>query len=345
MLDQKNTLIAIVLSAVVLLGWQFFIGMPQMERQRQQQAAQQQQQAAQQQAAQQQQQSQQRPQAQSSATPGVAGPQTPGTPGAAPAPGAAAAAPMTREAALAASPRIQIDTPRLAGSIPLRGARIDDLALRDYRETVDPKSPAIVLLAPSGSPSPFYAEFGWVAGGGAPLKLPDAQTEWQREGAGTLTIDRPVTLTWDNGEGLLFRRVISVDDRYLFTVKDEVQNTGANPVTLFPYALISRHGTPHTQGYYILHEGLIGVLNDKLQEVSYSSIDDKKSIAFDTTNGWLGITDKYWAATLLPDTSAHLKARFAASVVGNAKNYQTDYLLDAVTVAPGASATTSGRLF
>ena len=114
-----------------------------------------------------------------------------------------------------------------------------------------------------------------------------------------------MTLTYDNGEGLEFRRTIAVDDKYLFTIKDEVANKGANPVTLYPYALISRHGTPQTLGYYILHEGLIGVLGDQgLQEFTYNNIEEKKVVNFDVTNGWLGITDKYWAATLLPDTDS-----------------------------------------
>jgi YidC/Oxa1 family membrane protein insertase len=338
MLDQKNTLLAIVLSALVLLVWQYFVGMPQIERQRQ--------------LAQQQAQHQKAPPAPApapgSTTPQAAGPQTPAAQNASPAvPGVQPAAPaaMTRQQALAASPRVPIDTPRLAGSIALKGARIDDLALRDYRETVDPRSPAIVLLAPSGSPQPFYAEFGWVAAPGTTAKLPDANSEWKAETTGALGVGHPVTLTWDNGEGLTFRRTIAVDDRYLFTVKDEVANAGSAPVTLHPYALISRHGLPHTQGYYILHEGLIGMFNDKLEEVNYSKIEEKKTLDFDTTNAWLGITDKYWAATLLPDTSAHLKARFAAGTIGTTKTFQTDYLLDAVTVAPGASASANGRLF
>lgn len=338
MLDQKNTLLAIVLSALVLLVWQYFFGMPQIERQRQ---------LAQQQA---QQQTQQAPNA--NTAPQGPSPQSPAQNTAPPAPAAQtpaaqppAAQPLTREAALAASPRIAIETPRLKGSIALKGARIDDLALRAYRETVDPKSPAIVLLSPSGSPHPFYAEFGWTAGAGVPVKLPDAGTVWRQEGSGSLGVGRPVTLIWDNGEGLIFRRTIAVDDKYLFTITDQVVNAGSAPVTLYPYALISRHGTPQTQGYYILHEGLIGVLNGKLQEVSYATIEEKKALTYETANGWLGITDKYWAAALLPETTAHLKARFAAGLLGSVKTYQTDYLLDAVTVAPGATATTNGRLF
>jgi YidC/Oxa1 family membrane protein insertase len=165
-------------------------------------------------------------------------------------------------------------------------------------------------------------------------------------GSGGLGVGHPVTLTYDNGEGLEFRRTIAVDDKYLFTIKDDVSNKGESPVTLFPYALISRHGIPPTAGYYVLHEGLIGVLGESgLQEFTYKNIEDKKSVTWDVTNGWLGITDKYWAATLLPDTSARLKARFSTSMLGTIRTFQTDYLLDAQTIGPGATGSANARLF
>jgi YidC/Oxa1 family membrane protein insertase len=327
MTDQKNTLIAIGLSALVLIVWQYFFGLPQMEKQRQ---------------------AQQAPQQQTQPVPTPDGrPQMPSTAPQAPGqqPAAVPGQPLTREQALQASPRVAVDTPHVRGSIALKGGRIDDLSLVQYRETVNPRSPAIVLLAPSGSPAPFYAEFGWVSGAGDPVKVPGPDTLWRQEGAGTLGVGRPITLTWDNGEGVTFRRTIAVDDKYLFTVKDEVTNRGSAAVTLHPYALISRHGTPKTEGFYILHEGLIGVLNDKLEEVSYSDIEKKKAISYDSKNAWLGITDKYWAATLLPDTTAQLKARFTSGTLGATKTYQTDYLLDAQTIAPGATGGANARLF
>jgi YidC/Oxa1 family membrane protein insertase len=155
-----------------------------------------------------------------------------------------------------------------------------------------------------------------------------------------------VTLTYDNGEGLEFRRTFTVDDRYLFTVKDEVANKSPAAVTLYPYALISRHGAPKTLGYYILHEGLIGVFGDQgLKEETYAKMEEKKNESFDVTNAWLGITDKYWAATLLPDTDAKVKARFSFSATGNVKTYQTDYLLEPRTIEPGASTSANARLF
>jgi YidC/Oxa1 family membrane protein insertase len=331
--DQKNLLLALVLTGIVLIGWQYLFAVPQLEKQKQ---------IAQQQQTQQQAQT---PQPTPSAQPGVA-PQV--APGAVPqAPGLPNATPtLTREAALAASPRVRIDTPRLAGSLALMGGRIDDLALVQYRETVDPSSPPIVLLAPSGSPHPFYAEFGWTGAAGTSVKLPGPDTLWRQEGTGALSVGHPVTLAYDNGEGLVFHRTVSVDDKYLFTVKDSVENSGAAAVTLYPYALISRHGTPPTLGYYILHEGLIGVLGDKgMQEVTYKKIEDQKAMTFDVTNAWLGITDKYWAATLLPETDARIHAKFSFGLIGQTKTYQTDYLLDPQTIAPGGTGTADARLF
>jgi YidC/Oxa1 family membrane protein insertase len=322
--DQKNTLLAIVLSALVLIGWQVFFGMPQLEKQKQ----------AQQQQAQQ----QQTPQPPSPAQQPTAAPPAPGQPGAA-VPG------QTREAALATSPRVRIETPSLSGSISLKGARIDDLSLVKYRETVDPTSPAVVLLSPSGSPSPFYVEYGWAGAAGTPVKTPGPDTLWQQQGSGVLGVGRPVTLVYDNGEGLEFRRTISVDENYLFTIKDEVVNKAGAAVTLYPYANVSRHGTPQTLGYYVLHEGMIGVLGDRLQEENYTDVEKKKIIPFTSTNAWLGITDKYWAATLIPDPQTRIDAKFLADQIGNTKTYQANYLAPAQTIAPGATGVAAGHLF
>ena len=335
MTDNKNTILAIALSALVLIAWQFFFAMPQ-EKARQEKLQ-----------AEQLTQKQQTP-AQPS-QPGQPMP-IPAQPGLPQAPGQTAQTPAdiaaNRGAALAKSPRVPIATDSLQGSIALKGGRIDDLALVKFRETVDPKSPPIVLLSPSGSPDPFYAEFGWTNAAGANVKVPAADTVWTQASSGALRIDHPVTLTYDNGEGLEFRRTIAIDDKYLFTIKDEVANKSEKPVSLFPFALISRHGTPKTLGYYILHEGLIGKFGDEgSKEVTYKTIEDKKINTFNATNAWLGITDKYWAAVLLPKTDAHVIANFRADKLGTLETYQTDYLLDARTIAPGATATADARLF
>jgi YidC/Oxa1 family membrane protein insertase len=334
MTDNKNTILAIVLSALVLIGWQYFFAMPQ-EKARQEKLQQEQAQ-----------------QLKNAPKPAEVGQQaaTPGQPGPPPVPGqapqTAVATPTTRAAALAASPRVPIATESLQGSIALKGGRIDDLALVKFRETVDPKSPAIELLSPSGSPEPFYAEFGWTNAAGGNVAIPTADTVWKQTTSGALSTTHPVTLSYDNGQGQEFRRTIAVDDKYLFTVKDEVVNKSDKPVTLYPFALISRHGTPKVAGYYILHEGLIGKFGDKgSEEITYKTIEEKKINTFNATNTWLGITDKYWAAVLVPQTDAHVIANFKADKLGTVETYQTDYLLDARTVAPGATGSADARLF
>jgi YidC/Oxa1 family membrane protein insertase len=330
MTDNRNTILAVILSGIVLIAWQYFYNVPQMEKQR--------------------------AQTQTQAELAKPTPQTtPGstTPGAPPSanapantPAAAAAAIVSRDAAIAATPRVKIETPSVIGSISLKGARIDDLSLVKFRDTVDPTSPPIVLYSPSNTASPYYAEFGWVPASGSTTRIPDQTTVWQQEGIGSLSPGHPVTLKFDNGDGLTFRRTISIDDRYLFTLKDEVSNVGTAPVTLYPFALISRHGTPQVSGYYILHEGLIGYLGaDGLQEYGYKKIDDAKSVGFNVTDGWLGMTDKYWASALLPDTTAKLQARFSSNLVGTVRTYQTDYLQDPQTIAIGGTASSNARLF
>src|ERR1700736_2961278 len=332
MTDNRNTILAVILSGIVLIAWQYFYNMPQMERQR----AQSQMQAEL---------TKPTPQA----TPGSTTPQAGSAPSAnAPANNApVSAAPIvSRDTAIAATPRVKIDTPRLIGSISLKGARIDDLALVQFRETVDPASPAIELYSPSNTASPYYAEFGWVPATGTTSRITDQTTLWEQEGTGALSPGNPVRLKYDNGDGLTFRRTIAIDDRYLFTIKDEVTNVGTAPVTLYPFALISRHGTPQVSGYYILHEGLIGYLGEQgLQEYAYKKIDDAKSVSFNVTDGWLGMTDKYWASALLPDPDAMLQACYSSNLVVTVRTYQTDYLQDAKTVAIGVTVSANARLF
>jgi YidC/Oxa1 family membrane protein insertase len=338
--NQKNLLVAIVLSVAVLLMWQMFYAGPKLkEDQERRQRIQQEQQT----------QPKEQPGAPKSAAPQTA-------PGAVPQPGTAAApsvvppaAPApTREAALQASPRHRVDTPSLKGSIALKGGRIDDLVLAKYHETVDPKSANVVLFSPSGAPHPYYAEYGWVAGSGVAQAMPGPDTVWQAEKDGALTPSAPVTLVWDNGQGLVFRRKIAVDADYLFTVTDEVENKTGGAVTLNPFALISRHGLPKVEGFYILHEGLIGVLGDKgLQELTYSEVlKDGGSKPFkQVKGGWLGITDKYWAAALIPDQNASYNSTLGGTKEGGRERFQTDFLLDGTAIPPGGTRSATSNLF
>jgi YidC/Oxa1 family membrane protein insertase len=259
------------------------------------------------------------------------------------APGVAPAKPaQTRAAALAEQQRVKISTPRLHGSIDLSGARLDDLTLATYHETVDPKSPEVVLLSPLGTENPYIAEFGWVATT-PDIKLPGPKTRWSASDA-LLTPTTPVTLTWDNGQGLLFTRTVSVDRDYMFTVRDSVHNSGDTPVKLSAYGLISRTGTPQVAGYYILFEGLIGYLDNSLQEVKYSSLTPGKPLEYGSS-GWLGFTDKYWLTSLIPQQGVTSKARLTHTVDAGVDRYQTDFLGAEETISPGSTAQSSARFF
>jgi YidC/Oxa1 family membrane protein insertase len=337
--EHKNTIIAIVLSLAVMVGWQILVGYPQMKKEQEQALLKQQEQSQVQPGQTQPGQNKTAP-SQPGASTGPSA-QAPGVPSTT-APSQAA----SRESILANTPRVPIDTPRLGGSIDLKGGRIDDLTLTQYRETIDPNSPPITLFSPSGAPDAYYAEFGWVPAAGTNVPMPGADTVWKQQGSGALSIDHPITLTYDNGQGLVFTRTIAIDEHYLFTLKDSVANNGAAPVSLYPYALVSRHGTPETLGYYILHEGLIGVIGEHGEQTqTYKKMQELKSQSWDATNVWLGFTDKYFAAALLPDTDAKVRARFSAGDENGLQTYQTDYLLGQQTIAPGATGTADARLF
>ncbi len=267
--------------------------------------------------------------------------------GSAPASDAAApvATSLTREAALAQSGRVQIDTPALAGSINLTGARFDDITLKNFRELVDKNSPPIKLLSPAGLGQGYFAELGY-SGSAETGKLPGPDTVWSAESNAKLTPATPVALTYTNDKGLTFKRTITVDDEYMFTVSDTVSNSGATPVSLSSYGRVTRFEKPEGVAVYVLHEGLIGVVGDDgLQEISYSTIEEDKEVKpAKAADGWLGITDKYWATALVPSAKQPFQARFSFFADGRPR-YQSDFLSDAITVAPGASATTETLLF
>jgi YidC/Oxa1 family membrane protein insertase len=324
--DSRNLILAIALSVLVMIGWQYFFAGPQLQKNHQAET-----------------------QAQTQAQTGA----TPGTPGAAPTiggvtpPGAPApTAPMTRTEALAASPRVAIDTPSLGGSIDLTGGVVDDVVLKGYRETIDPSSANITLFSPAGGPEPYWAETGFVAD--APgVKIPTRQSVWSAD-ATTLTPEKPVTLTWDNGAGLKFKRVFAVDDKFMFTVHDSVENAGDAPVSLRPYALVLRRGKPTVAGYAVLHEGFVGVIGDSsVQEITYPNIEKETGRVRDLKGegGWLGFTDKYWAGVVIPDQAEPIEARFSVSGTAQPEDYQTDFIGPAQSVAPGASSEAQTRIF
>jgi YidC/Oxa1 family membrane protein insertase len=259
-----------------------------------------------------------------------------------------------RSQALAATPRVSIDTPHLKGSINLIGGRIDDLTLRMYHETVNPKSPEIVLLAPDGTEHPYFLQFGWLAADPA-VKVPGSDTRWTSSG-GTLTPTHPIDLTWNNGAGLTFRRHIAVDSDYMFTVTDSVINSGTKPVKLSPYVVDVRKGTIEVSGTYLLHEGPVGVTDGKLHDGSclfflgcdpfnYDQMEKHPRRQFPTAGGWFGFTDKYWLTALIPPQKTHVTAELQYGKTGGVNVYQIDYIGSPHEIAPGATLAEESHAF
>ncbi|SNB53182.1 protein translocase subunit yidC [Arboricoccus pini] len=321
MSEQRNLIVAIVLSVGIILGFQYFFASPKRPD-----------------AVKTGQQTSQGDVAKSPGEPGEAGMPQGSAPSAQPSGPAA-----DRAAVLARESRIPFSNGRVNGTISTIGNRIDDLSLVDYRETVDPKSPEIVLLSPAGAPDAYFGEFGWVGPEG--VKLPDASTQWQVEGGEKLTPSTPITLRWDNGAGLVFERRLELDGNYMFTVTQKVTNNGSMAVELYPYGLVSRWGTPHLLGYYILHEGPVGVLDGSLREPAYKDLVSDGKLDFAGTGGWLGFTDKYWLAAVIPDQSGKVNGSFRHNLVGTEDRYQSDFLGGALKVPPGASAEETSRMF
>ena len=339
MQQNRNYFIAIALSVLILIAWQFLYLGPKVESERLAQEAlqaQQLEQQAQQQAA------------QGTASTGngdlpQSGATVSGLPGAAPS--AIAEDGVSRDASLGQSKRLVIDTPALTGTINLTGARFDDLKLKEYHETVDPTSPIIELLSPASMQAGYFAEFGF-AGNEASGKVPGADTVWNVSGDPKLTEDTPIVLSWTNDKGLTFERTISVDDKFMFTISDDVTNNTQAPVSISPYGRVTRFNKPALTGIYVLHEGLLGVIGeDGLQEIDYSDVEEDRTITpAKADNGWMGITDKYWATALIPAQQQPYQARFSYFDDGRPR-YQTDFLSEAVTIQPGQVETMEKHLF
>ncbi|MBB4230496.1 membrane protein insertase YidC [Rhizobium mongolense] len=324
MQNNRNYFIAIALSVLIVLGWQFLYMNPRIEAQRKAQEAQKAQ--------------QQSEQTQAPAAGGQPAPQTSGA-----APTGQAAATATREEALAKAPRIAIDTEALSGSVNLAGARLDDLKLKGYHETVDKSSPIITLFSPADTKDGYFTELGYI-GSDQTGAVPGPSTVWTAPEGAKLTDKSPVTLTYTNDKGLTFARTISVDDRYMFTVTDKVTNSGSTPASISSYGRVTRYNKPTTPSVYVLHEGFIGVIGDGLVESKYSAVEKEAVTPAKSTGGWLGITDKYWAATIVPPQKSAYEARFSHFTDGQPR-YQADYKEDAVTVAPGQSIELKNLVF
>ncbi|MEA1938232.1 MAG: membrane protein insertase YidC, partial [Pseudomonadota bacterium] len=244
---------------------------------------------------------------------------------------------------IADSPRIDIKTDRLSGSIRLAGGRIDDLLLVDHFEDMEATTP-VTLFSPAGAAAPYYADFGWIAPIDTDIKLPGPGTLWQTDAA-RLTTDTPVTLFWDNGQGLTFERRFAVDDNYLFTVTRRVVNASKKDVTLYPFGRIARHGTPESSSYFILHEGLIGMADGELREVKYKDMKKKGRIKYDAGPGWIGMTDKYWLSALLVSEGETASPGLAYHRQNNQDRYQAELMSAALTVPADKVGNVTDHLF
>ncbi len=250
-------------------------------------------------------------------------------------------------------PRLRVDTPELTGTVSLLGGRIDDLSLKDYRETIDPDSPLVTLLSPVGQPNAYYALYGWAPGGALGFEdVPGANTAWSVESGEILAPGQPVILRWDNGSGLIFRRTIEVDDRFLVTVRQSVQNTSSDTARLAPYGIVARHGTPDTINFFILHEGVVRMSDGELQEVDYGKMEDldqdpregaRVEILDVAENGLIGFTDKNWMTTLIPAPGQSFRS--VAKYVPGADIFQTETRLPTRTVGPGETVEVETYLF
>lgn len=315
--NNKNLILAMVLSAAVMLVWFIFFPPPE-------------------------------PPAQTATTTQTA------TETVATAPAESATAQAQPEATpVPEAPRLAIDTPKLAGSLSLRGGRIDDLSLKTYREQLAPDSPTVRLLSPVGEDLSYYSVFGWLPGTGLEAAdVPDANTAWTADAGATLSPGQPVTLRWQNGKGLTFLREISVDEDFMFTVTDTVQNGSGTAVTLQPYGIVARHGLPKLQNIFVVHEGAIQRTDGELTETDYADITEFEvdqreglpaEVAEATTDGWIGFTDHYWMTTLVPEQGKPFKS--VLKYVPTAGIYQAEVRQPVVSVDPGATATSTIRFF
>ncbi|MFB9911219.1 membrane protein insertase YidC [Rhizobium paknamense] len=324
--NNRNYFIAIALSVLVVLGWQFFYMNPRIEAQRQAELQQKAELAKQQ-------------------PKDAAGNPAPGNTVNGTLPASQASATASREDAIAKSQRVEIDTEALSGSINLTGGRLDDLRLKGYHETVDKTSPIITLLNPADTKDGYFTELGFV-GSTNSGSVPGPSTVWTVKEGAKLSETSPVTLTYTNDAGLTFTRKISVDQHYMFTIEDTVANSGSAETSVAPYGRITRYNKPTTPSAYVLHEGFLGVIGagNSLTEAKYASIEKENESLPKATGGWLGITDKYWAAAMVPPQAVAYDARFSHFTDGQPR-FQADYKNDAVTVAPGQSVSLKTLIF
>ena len=309
-MENRNVIIAVILSTAILIGWSMYFENPD-EAQRKRLEL----------------------QGKTETQTNIQKPETPQTAKANPTKG------ISRSDALKETDRVFIENSNLSGSISLRGALIDDIILKNYRETLDKSSKPIVVLSPKKSEDGYFVESGW-ATTKSDVKVPDNNSVWQIREGKKLTPASPVTLEWNNREGVIFSKKIEVDDKYLFKITETIRNEKSKTIELFHYSQITKNTKPNTENFYILHEGLIGVVDKNLKEETYSTIEKEKK-TYTGKSGWFGITDKYWMSAIIPESGKSFKGEYSF-----ANSYKANFIISEPTIAnPQKSTSNTLKIF
>jgi YidC/Oxa1 family membrane protein insertase len=309
-MENRNVIIAVILSTAILIGWSMYFENPD-EAQRKRLEI----------------------QGKTETQTNIQKPETPQTTKANPTKA------ISRGEALKEGDRVSIENSNLAGSISLRGAIIDDIVLKNYRETLDKNSKPIVVLSPKKSDEGYFVESGW-ATTKSDIKVPDNNSIWQIKDGKKLTPTSPVTLEWNNREGIIFSKKIEVDNKYLFKITETIRNEKNKTIELFHYSQITKNTKPTTENFYILHEGLIGVVDKNLKEETYSTIEKEKK-TYAGKSGWFGITDKYWMSAIIPESGKSFKGEYSF-----ANSYKANFIISEPTIAnPQKSTSATLKIF
>ena len=309
-MENRNVIIAVILSTAILIGWSMYFENPNDAQKKKLEI-----------------------QGKTETQTNIQKPETPQTTKANPTKA------ISRGDALKESDRVLIENSNLSGSISLRGALIDDIILKNYREALDKNSKAIVLLSPKKSDEGYFIESGW-ATAKSDVKVPDNNSIWQIRDGKKLTPSSPVTLEWNNREGVVFSKKIEIDDKYLFKVTETIRNEKNKIIELFHYSQITKSTKPNTENFYILHEGLIGVVDKNLKEETYSAIEKEKK-TYSGKSGWFGITDKYWMSAIIPENGKSFKGEYSF-----ANSYKANFIISEPTIAnPQKSASNTLKIF
>jgi len=313
-MDTKNVLMAVVLSTIIIVGWQVFVVDPELKKSKTEIVK--------------------TEQAKPNPSANSGQPSAPSLNIKAPTPQKI----VTRTEAISSVQRVKIENSKLIGSISLTGALIDDVTLKNYKEDIKKNSKLVEVLSPKKMNNGYYLESGWASANN--IVVPDNNSVWKLVKNNALTPKTPIELEWNNQNGIIFTKKIEIDEQYLFKISDGIKNSSKNKVDLFHYSQITRKEKPFVQGFYILHEGLIGVIDENLKEETYDNIKDKNQ-KYQGSKGWVGITDKYWLTAIVPQQKQAFNAEFNFN-----NSYKANYILTTPSsVNPGQTTSSSAQLF